>query len=107
MIGEKMSVQMDTWIDNTSYSQWKKGCKRKLSKSKQGSKAWKLACIVFPTTSRPPATSTKMPPSQWANSETGPPLFTYERTDHRHTIYRQISILGWHISIEIPYRKPL
>ena len=33
-----MSIQMDTWIDTTSYAQWKKGCKRKLSKSKQGSK---------------------------------------------------------------------
>lgn len=95
-----MSIQMDTWIDKTSYEQWKKGCKRKLSKSKQGSRAWKAACIIFPTTTRPPATSTKLPPSQWANSETGPPLFAYERIDHRYSTYRQIRILSWHISIE-------
>ena len=96
-----MSVQMDTWLDSSNVEQWKNVCRRKLGKGVQGSRAWKAACIIFPVTSRPPATSTKLPPSQWANSETGPPtLFTYERIDHRHSTYRQISILGWHISIE-------
>jgi len=98
-----MSIQMDTWIDSSNVEQWKQICRRKLSKGMQCSKAWKASCIIFPTTSRPPATSTKMPPSQWANSETGPPplkLFSYFRTEHRHSTYRQIRILSWHISVE-------
>jgi hypothetical protein len=106
-----MSIQMDTWLDTTSYQQWKKGCKRKLSKSKQGSRAWKKAVISEPakSSSKSLAGGIYVSASSWQDAPQGPPLklFTYERTDHRHTIYRQISILGWHISIEIPYRKPL
>jgi len=98
-----MSVQMDTWIDKTSYSQWKKGCKRKLSKSKQGSKAWKAACIVLPTKKASTfATQNGGGDTPWINGPTGPTptLFAYERIDHRHSTYRQIRILSWHISIE-------
>jgi len=106
-----MSIQMDTWLDTTSYQQWKKGCKRKLSKSKQGSRAWKKAVISDPakSSSKALAGGIYVSASSWQDAPQGPPqwLFTYERIDHRHTVYRQISILSWHISIEIPYRKPL
>jgi len=102
---------MDTWIDTTSYQQWKKGCKRKLSKSKQGSKAWKKAVISYPakSSSKALAGGIYVRASSWQDAPTAPPikLFAYERINHRHTIYRQISILGWHISIETSYRKPL
>jgi hypothetical protein len=92
---------MDTWIDNTSYAQWKKGCKRKLSKSKQGSRAWKAACIIMPVLADERAFSCATEPSDWVDPPMAPPtLFAYERIDHRHTIYRQIRILSWHISIE-------
>ena len=107
-----MSIQMDTWLDTTSYQQWKKGCKRKLSKSKQGSRAWKKAAISDPakSSSKSLAGGIYVSASSWQDAPTAPPplkLFTYERIDHRHTIYRQISILGWHISIETSYTTPL
>ena len=106
-----MSIQMDTWIDTTSYAQWKKGCKRKLSKSKQGSRAWKKAVISDPakSSSKALAGGIYVSASSWQDAPTAPPLklFTYERIDHRQTVYRQISILSWHISIELPYRTPL
>jgi hypothetical protein len=110
MIGEKMSIQMDTWIDTTSYAQWKKGCKRKLSKSKQGSKAWKAAVISGPAKSSTKALAGGLytSASSWQDAPQGPPikLFAYERIDHRHSTYRQISILSWHISIEHSNRNP-
>jgi len=106
-----MSIQIDTWIDTMRLAQLKKGCKRKLSKSEQRSRAWKKAAISEPAkfSSKALSGGIYVRASSWQDAPQGPPqwLFTYERTDHRHTIYRQISILGWHISIEIPYRKPL
>jgi hypothetical protein len=107
-----MSIQMDTWIDSSNVEQWKKVCRHKLGKGVQGSKAWKKAVISEPakSSSKALAGGIYVSASSWQDAPTAPPplkLFTYERIDHRHTIYRQISILGWHISIEIPYRKPL
>ena len=97
-----MILQMDTWIDNASYEQWKKGCKRKLSKSKQGSAAWKAACVVMPMLEHVRGFAGMTKPSDRVGPPMAPPtfLFAYERIDHRHTIYRQIRILSWHISIE-------
>ena len=103
-----MSIQMDTWIDSSNVEQWKNVCRRRLSKGMQGSRAWKAACIIMPVMADVRASYCVTEPSDWVDPPMAPPkLFTYERTDHRHTIYRQISILCWHISIEIPYRKPL
>ena len=98
-----MSIQMDTWIDNTSYDQWKKGCKRKLSKSKQGSASWKAACVILPTKKASKfATQNGGGDTPWINGPTGPTpkLFSYYRTEHRYSTYRQIRILSWHISVE-------
>lgn len=99
-----MSVQMDTWIDSSNVEQWRKVCRRKLSRSAQASRAWKAAVISGPAKSSTKALAggIYVRASSWQDAPQGPPLklFTYERIDHRHTIYRQISILSWHISIE-------
>ena len=98
-----MKIQIDTWIDKTSYAQWKKGCKRKMSKSKQGSKAWKKAVISDPakTSKKALAGGLYVSASSWQDAPTAPPkLFSYFRTDHQNSTYRQIRILSWHISVE-------
>jgi len=97
-----MSVQMDTWIDNNNVEQWKKVCRRKLSKGMQGSAAWKSACVIMPMLKHVRSFAGMTKPSDWVDPPNAPPmsLFAYERIDHRHTIYRQIRILSWHISIE-------
>ena len=63
-----MSVQMDTWIDKTSYDQWKKGCKRKLSRSKQGNKAWRAACVIMPMVEHVRGFTGMTKPSDWVET---------------------------------------
>ena len=93
-----MSIQMDTWIDSSNVEQWKKGCKRKMSKSNQA-----LQGMATSATLSTPSVAASGATTVWANGPQHPPqikLFSYYRTEHRYSTYRQIRILSWHISVE-------
>ena len=91
-----MSIQMDTWIDSSNVEQWKKGCKRKMSKSNQA-----LQGMATSTTLSTPSVAASGATTVWANGPQHPPhFFSYYRTDHHNSTYRQIRILSWHISVE-------